>query len=197
MAQQYRFRDDELCNPHNNCLLPPPEFDCEDVCEPCNPCETKCPPKVRVHEAVCLADDEYERCFSLYQKRGCEPAQIPAFINYIGLRVRRRGFCRVLTEECPIRTDLRGNACFVWSDDFRALPAGYYEADLYINDKHCYTWLFRKEKCWALMKTESVEHEELPCEAPCRACVGCVPTPDIEQTPLQGDCEKCDGNQCE
>lgn len=196
MAGHYNFRP--TCDEADDCFAPKPDFGCVDYCPPChNPCEPKCPPKVRVSEAVCLSDEEYERCFSLHQYVGCEPVQIPAHIYCIALKVRKRGLCRVLTEECPVRADRDGNACFVWSDCFRALEAGYYEADLYINGKSCYTWLFRKRKCWAAMKTQSVDLDTPPCEAPEHCCVGCVPTPDIETEPPLGNCEECNGNQCE
>lgn len=195
-AQHYDFRGnsayDEL-----SCLLPPPDFSCVDTCNPCeDPCEPKCPPRVRAKDAVCLDDNEWERCFSLYQHVGCEPVRIPAFVYCIALRVRRQGLCRVLTEECPIRADAYGNACFQWSKTFRELPAGYYEADLYVNGKSCYTWLFNKRSCWAGMETKSVAHEDFPCEPPAHCCVGCVPHPDFETELPKGDCEECHGNQC-
>lgn len=197
MAERYNFRprcdDEEL-----GCFAPPIDFGCEDTCPPCdNPCEQKCPPKVRVQDAVCLSDEEYERCFSLHQYVGCAPMQIPAQIYCIALKVRRRGLCRVLTEECPTRADRDGNACFVWSDKFRSLPEGYYEADLYINDKSCYTWLFRKRGCWATLTTQSVQLDHTPCDPPCGCCIGCVPTPDVETDDRLGDCGECNGNQCE
>lgn len=187
MAEIYNFRGDEERVP--DCMLPPPDFGCVDTCQPCdNPCEDKCPPKVRAKDAVCLSDDEYQRCFSIYQRIGCEPVRVPAFIYCIELRVRRQGLCRVLTKECPIRADNQGNACFVWTDKFRDLPAGYYEADLYINGKSCFTWLFRKRRCWAKMNTESVSLQELPCEAPSTCCGGCVPQQDLTTDTRLGDC---------
>lgn len=195
MAERYKFRP--TCDDDLGCFAPPPDFGCVDICPPCNnPCEPKCPPKVRVQDAVCLSDEEYERCFSLHQYIGCEHVKVPAQIYCIELKVRKRGLCRVLTTECPIRADREGNVCFVWSDCFRELDAGYYEADLYLNGVSCYTWLFRKRKCWAKMNTVSVELDTAPCHAPAHCCVGCVPTPDIETEQPLGNCEECNGNQC-
>lgn len=194
MAVKYDFRNDDV---YDGCYAPKPDFGCAPVCNPCdNPCEEKCPPKTRVQDAVCLSDEEVERCFSLYQYVGCEIKQLPAFIYCIALKVRKRGQCRVLTEECPIRADNNGNACFVWSDTFRNLDAGYYEADLYVNGKSCYTWLFRKRGCWATMETESIELEQPSCCPPNCCCVGCVPELDIETEEPLGNCEECNGNQC-
>lgn len=196
MATKYNFRG-SCDEPVNECYAPPPDFSCVDTCNPChNPCEPKCPPKVRAKDALCLTDDEWERCFSLYQYVGCSPVQVPAFIYCIEMRIRKQGLCRVLTKECPTRADVKGNACFIWSDDFRKLPAGYYEGDVYINGKNCFTLLFRKRGCWTNMKTESVELDDLPCEAPERCCGGCVPQPDFDNTPVVGDCEECNGSEC-
>ena len=195
MATQYHFRG-QPDTP--DCFAPPPPIDCMPECQPCdNPCEPKCPPKVRAHEALCLVDNEWERCFSLFQMVGCEPTKVPAFFHCIELRIRRQGFCKVLTKECPIRTDNKGNACFVWTDKFREMPAGYYEGDLYIDDKHCFTLLFRKQCCWAKMQSESAEHEPTACQPPEGCCNGCVPTPDFETVMPNGDCEKCYGSECE
>lgn len=196
MAQRYSFRQEELCSEQqNSCYAPLPDFDdCYNPCTPCeNPCEPKCPPKVRAKDAICLSDEEYERCFSLHRFVGCAPTQVPAFVYCIALKVRRQGMCRVLTEECPVRADAHGNACFVWSDKFRDLPAGYYEADLYLNGKSCFTLLFRKRDCWATAKTESVRTAEQPCSPPEHCCVGCTPQPDFDDDTRLGD---CDGNQC-
>lgn len=192
-----RYNTGQTCDVVDDCFPEPPDFSCVDVCNPCaSPCEEVCKPKTRIQDAICLSDNEYERCFSLHQYVGCEPVQVPATLYCIELQVRKRGACRVLTRECPIRADIYGNACFVWSCEFRDLPAGYYEADLFLNGKSCFTWLFRKRGCWANMKTESVELEQPDCSAPAQCCNGCVPTPDIETTTPMGDCEECDGNQC-
>lgn len=192
MAQQYNFRQNS-CETDNSCLLPPPEFSCTETCTPCdNPCEQKCPPKVRVHQAITLMLNEYERCFSLYsQVSGGEPIKIPAFITSVLMRVRRQGFCRVLTEECPIRSGIGGDVCFLWSDKFRKLPDGYYEADFYINDKLRFTLLFRKTEQWTVQQAE-VQTDLLPCAAPPH-CVGCVPMPDVDTQQPLGD---CDADKC-
>lgn len=188
-AKPYNFRGTPPAP--DDCRLPPPTFDCVP-CEPCNPCETRCPPKVRAKDALCLSDEEWERCFSLRRWVGCERLRIPAFVTCMLLKVRKQGFCRVLTEECPVRSDAQGNVCFVWSDKFRALPAGYYEADLHINGEVCLTLLFHKKSCWTSLRTESVELDKLPCDTPC-CDVGCVPYPDIESPEPMGDCnaDKC------
>lgn len=198
MAERYNFRP-SCADPDPDCYAPPLPPTCYEECTPCdNPCEPKCPPKVRAHEAICLTDGEWERCFSLFQMVGCEPTRVPAFVYCIELKVRRQGSCRVLSCECPIRADAKGNACFQWSDKFRELPAGYYEADLYINNKTCFTLLFRKQSCWAVMKPETVEYDPLPCDGPERCCVGCVPAPDFDNPPPLGDClGGCDGPKCE
>lgn len=190
MATLYNFKP--TCHDDDGCFAPKPDFDCVDTCQPCNnPCEPKCPPKVRAKDAVCLSDDECERCFSLFQYVGCDITKVPAHIYAIVLKVRRQGNCRVLVEECPTRSDNKGNVCFVWSEDFRQLPAGYYEADVVVNDRECFTLLFRKRGCWTRMVTEEVKLAQLPCEAPPH-CEGCVATPDFEQTAPEAECGGCD-----
>ena len=198
MATKYNFQPD-CADDTPACYAPPPQFSCADDCNPCyDPCEPKCPPKVRAHEAICLAEGEWERCFSLHRMVGCEPTRVPAFVYCIELKVRRQGSCRVLTCECPIRADKLGNACFQWSDKFRELGPGYYEADLYVNGKSCFALLLRKRECWAAAKSESVEFEPLECDGPESCCVGCVPTPDFDNPPPLGDCSGgCNGNKCE
>lgn len=188
MGYYYNFRGDDK---RNDCFAPAPDFECVP-CDPCdNPCEPKCPPKVRAKDAICIGHEEFERCFSLHQRIGCSPVQVPAFIYRIGMKVRKQGFCKVLTEECPIRADNNGNACFIWSDTFQSLEAGYYEADVYINDKFCFTLLFRKQSCWGKLVTETVENYDLSCEPPV-GCIGCVPTADVETENLIGGCDdKC------
>lgn len=191
-----KYNYNPSCTDENNdCYAPPVDFACVDMCsDVCSPCEDKCPPRVRAKDAICLPDDEWERCMSLYGTVGCEPTRLPAQMYCIELQVRRQGLCRVLTCECPIRVDNLGNACFQWSDDFRALPAGYYEADLLVNNKHCFTLLFRKKKCWTRLETVSVEVDELPCEPPEQCCTGCAPSPDFEQDIPLGD---CNADRCE
>lgn len=192
MSTEYNFRGRSKVE--GVCGEVPPELGCYD-CDPCEPsCNPKCPPKVRAKEAICLSDDEYERCFSVHSLIGCSREKVPAMFHRIGLEVRAQGFCTVLARECPLRADINGNACFQWSQEFRELEAGYYEADIFFDGCLCGVLLFRKTSCWVGLESEEVSLSS-PCSPVCSSpATGCIPLPDIEPDGRLGDCNY---NECE
>lgn len=176
----------------------PPEFECRDMeCIPCddNACGT-CPPKTRAKDSEAIGLNECSRCVSL-RGRGCSPRQLPAFMHCIELQVRRKGTCKVITKEVPYKATYEGAACFNWSKRFKALADGYYEADVYINGKSCYTWAFHIEGCYVQMDTVSTE-EDTRCTTcnsadPCGCYANCkTPLEEvIEDVTVDGDCGGC------
>ena len=174
------------------CSLEPPEFECADTCTPCeDECEDTCAVKTRARDSVALQEAEGNRCFSLHG-RGCNPKQLPAFMHCIAMKVRRKGSCKVLTTEVPYKAKYDGSVCFNWTKRFKSLPDGYYEGDVYINGKTCYTWPFHIQGCYMSMQTEDIgtcEDHKTPCDIPC-GCATPPLEPEIDTTEADG-CEEC------
>ena len=152
------------------CLLPPPEFSCHQHCD-CEPsCEPQlCKPKTHARQSVIVPRDEVSRCIVL-RNTGCKPKDLPAHMYCIEMKVRKKGACAVLSVERPYKATYTGAACFNWTKHFTRLPAGYYEADVFIDGKCCYTWAFHKEHCSVVAdtvsNTEYSERHNCGCETP-------------------------------
>ena len=185
------------------CHDEPPVFEhVERECAPCQTeCGTSCPPKTKARNSEAIQKDEHSRCVSL-KGRGCSPKQLPAFMHCIEMRIRKKGSCSVITTEIPYKATYTGAACFNWSKRFKALPDGYYEGDLYINGKSCYSWAFHIHACYIKMETESVEYLQDDCSGlECAGSCGCVndcrcskPPLEIENGEVTADCGGCE--QC-
>ena len=187
------------------CLEQPPEFECPDrTCDSTCAPECACPPKTKAKYSEAIGENERSRCVSL-RGRGCSPVKLPMFMHCIEMKVRRKGSCSVLTTEVPYKAKYDGSACFNWSNRFKRLEDGYYEGDVYINGKSCYTWPFHIRGCYVQMVTESTEHLQPSCsDVQCTTECGCAPagaplccekpTLDIEPvlTSDNQNCSECD-----
>ena len=152
------------------CLLPPPDFSCNQRCD-CEPsCEPQlCKPKTHARQSVIMPSGEVGRCIVL-RNMGCKPKDLPAHMHCIEMKVRKKGTCAIVTVERPYKATYTGAACFNWTNQFIRLPVGYYEADVFIDGRCCYTWAFHKEHSTVALDTVSSniyeERHSCGCETP-------------------------------
>lgn len=158
--------DEQSCCSTPDCRLDPPKWKPYERC--CNtPCSPKrCPPKTRAKDTIKVDRMEVESCF-LLGHYSCGEKRLPLLRNYIRMDVRRKGFCEVLLCQPPTRMRNDGAICFSWTDEFRDLPEGYYEGDIFIDGCECLTLLFYLPPCQVRMKGYDVIIDES-----CHSCGG-------------------------
>lgn len=99
-----------------------------------------------------------------------------------------------------------GAMCFSWTDEFRNLPEGYYEGDIFIDGCECLTLLFYLPPCQMRVLGHEVEYDDgcSTCHTCHKAMSNCecntmtcdrMPQYDEEYKPIPtlgcGDCEEC------
>lgn len=189
----------DCCETKRECGLEPPKPEITERCCPPDPCDRKCPPKTRARDAIKVDRLEYEHCF-LFGKFGCGEKPLPIIRNWVKMEVRKRGFCKVLTCEPPTKVRADGALCFTWTDEFRDLPSGYYEGDIYIDGSNCVTVLLYLPPCTMRVKAHDSQvddsvadcHQCGKCHTECRCHDdGCArrPTLDLEYVDIDaGGC---------
>lgn len=176
------------------CHEAPPKFDC---CPPCpDPCKQKCCPKTRIWDCIDVFPKEQAQRFELYHYVEGAVALMAAHNHCIELTIRQRGFCDPVVIIEPIRSELDGSVWFEWPDKFTSAPAGYYEADLRINDEMCHTFCFHKVGCWVgsqLKERQFIKRCEPDCEScsPDPCCHGNRPSPDFDDNYRSGCDVQC------
>lgn len=162
------------------CYGIPPVTDCDECARcPANPCGEVCAPRVRASATQVVTMRERERCFRLHAGI-CSAELIKSHFHCFRMEVRRRAGCDVLTVETPYKADAEGGMCVVWSDEFLALPVGYYEVDVYMDcDLVATTALFKTMPSLVLTSTPTPVEDS--CAPPtCDPCCGANPQPTVE-----------------
>lgn len=132
----------------------------------CSPKRQCCPPKTKARDAIIIRSDEAERCF-FYGRRLCDGTKTQSVVNqYYNMVVRQRGYCEELMCVPPHRATMDGSICWAWPPEFRRLPTGYYEADIYIDNCLCHTHLFVIQPCNMSSQQGGVSYDD--------NCVSCV-----------------------
>lgn len=195
--------EDNKCCSTPDCRLEPPKWEpVERCCEP-SPCEERCAPRTRARDAIKVDRMSAEACYLIGNYR-CDEKPLPLIRSYLRMDIRRKGYCRVLMCQPPTRVRNDGAICFDWLDEFRDLPTGYYEGDIYIDGCLCLTLLFYLPPCQArVLKYDMTEddgcHKCSTCgEEDCRCGLTCCdrkPEYDDEYVPIPAqnckDCEEC------
>lgn len=183
------------------CGSEPPKWEEVERCCPTSDCGERCPPKTRARDAIHIDRKQVEACF-LFSASECGGKPLPLVRTWVSLEIRKKGFCKVLTCLPPTRMREDGALCFTWTDEFRKLPQGYYEGDLYIDGRLRMTLLFYipPEKV-SLLSVDMTEDdncsgcgkcEKPSCDCKRRCCDGRVDY-DEEYKPIDskgcvGDC---------
>lgn len=135
----------------------------QQLCKPKKKC---CPPLTRARDAILVADNERTRCFH-YGRRLCDGSYEQQVVNRLyRMDIRQQGFCDVLMCIPPYQATMDGAICWAWPDEFKRLPTGYYEGDVFIDGCRCHTHLFYIQECNVMAVTASVEvgSDGIPCE---------------------------------
>jgi hypothetical protein len=160
----------------------------KSACEPCapitnSPCgctaqqscnePTCCPIKTRIKDCHVFRGLELERSF-FFNTGECNPETAYYRTDCVTLNVRRRGCCKVLVQEQAYKQSINGAVWFRWSEAFKALSTGYYEADVYHANKSCSSICIYLAPC-----ADRVETDEIIMLQDCGATT-CL---EVDQTP--------------
>lgn len=197
---------DEIDNQHSDtCTTPVPDIwpkVTRDRCRPVRPC---CPPRTRARDAIRIDPSEAGRCFGFTPRATCgEGYKHQVVDRYYRLDIREKGYCDVLMCIPPTRATETGAICFDWPDEFKSLPSGYYEGDVYIDGCLCTTLLFWIPTCMTVSKPETVTYDNIchSCKCgskPCRCGMTCCDTiPMVDEEIFEAEAIGCveDCDQC-